>query len=309
VVPKRKRPTYSDPADEPLATPVAPSKLAALGYLPSNMNVVLGVQVRQLRQTDAGRKLLTEKIDTGTGNVVVARLVEGWTGLDLSELDHLVVAVRTDDVEVPQVVVVARSSRTIDRLQVISTLKAEERKSPRKGPLVYHFQSPNGVFRPTLWFADDRTMVFDLLSTVNDAPETPREGLDHLPFTVRDALREKLDSGSLLWLVGSVNNWKKTTDRPWFQAVQTFVGGLRKVDLARLTSLQVLAVGVQVDQAVKAQAAIRCQDEVAAKSLRAALVGPEGVAPPSGVKAELDSEWLLLQWTGSLDAVLKTAVK
>ena len=192
----KRRLLFPEPADEAPSALVAPGKLPALAYLPPHTNIILGFHVGRLRASAAGRKLLTEPIKTGKGDVDLRNLFR-WTGLEVQELDHVVVGARTEDIEFPRVIVVVRTWKPIDRLRVRSTLNAVERNGPRKGQVVYRFQIPNTPMRPTLWFTDDpNTMVVDLLGSMDDVPAEPFASLDHLPFPVRDALTSRVDPGA-----------------------------------------------------------------------------------------------------------------
>jgi hypothetical protein len=304
---RNKRPIFPEPNDDTASTTASPAKLEALGYLPSNMNIVLGVHVRQLRQTKAGLALLSEPIKAGRSEVTLAKLLL-WTGVEVEQLDHIVLGVRTDDVELPQVVAVARTWRKIDRRTVRASLQADEREEaagPRKGQVLYRFQMSTPPVRPTLWFADDYTMVFDLLGQLESVPLEPRDGLDHLP-AVRDALKTRVDAGSLIWAVATVADWEKTTNAKWFQVVGTFGGLLGKERLDRLRSVHVLALGAQLEPEAKVQVDVRCQDP---KALRVALLGPEDAALPKGVTAFVEDDWLTVQWKGNLDTALKALAK
>jgi hypothetical protein len=308
---RHKRPIFPEPDDDKVSTLAVPAKLEALGYLPPGTNIIAGVHVRQLRQSKGGLKLLSDSIKTSRGEIVLGKLFL-WTGVNVEQLDHVVVGARTEGVEFPRVVVVARTQRPIDRRTVRSTLKAEEREErdgPRKGQMLYRFQVASPPVRPTLWFADDYTMVFDLLGQLEDIPARPHGGLERLPFEVRDALKTHVDPGSLVWLVGTFSDWEKTAKTDWFKIVRTFVGTTEKERLDRLMSLSVVAVGAQPDPEAKARADIRCTDVASAKALRVALVGPDGAQPPPGVTAFLEGDWLTVQWKGDLDAALKALAK
>ncbi len=303
-----KRLIFPEPADDSSASIVVPSKLEGIGFLPSNTNLVLGVNVARLRQSVTGRKLLNEPIKTGKGDIPLANLLR-WTGLEIEELDHLVLGVRTENVEFPRVVVVVRTRRPIDRRRVQSKLDAEEREGPHKGQVIYRFKIPNLAPEAKLWFAEDkRTLVIDLFGAFEGVPEEPRTGLAHLPFAVSEALNERIDPGSIVWLAASIEDWEKTTKSGWFKLAQTFLGGVTPDVLDRLKSLRAVAIGTQLDGEAKAQAAFHCHDAASAKALRSVVVGP-GDAEPPGVKAKLAGEWLTVQWTGNLEAVLRTLAR
>ena len=310
VVSHHKRPIFPEPPDPP----TRPPDLKALRYLPSRPNVVLGVHVRQLRQSTAGLKLLSEPINMGKEHVKLVDLFS-WTGLDINDLDHFVVGVRTENVSLPRVVVVARTSKKINRLDTIAALQAREREvtgGSRKGQKIYLFTIPNVAHDAKLWFVDDRTLVLDLFAGLSDAfddvPEQPRDDLNHLA-AVRSALKERIDAGAVLWLTAAVDDWGKMTSAVWFAAMMNWTGDRVQQYLDRLKMLRELAVSLQLDPDAKSQADFRCQNAEMANELCAAIVGPKGEAPPPGVTSFLDRDWLTVQWKGSLDGVFKALVK
>ena len=304
----QKRMIFPEPSDDPTTLAVVPAKLEAIGFLPSNTNLLLGANVSRLRQSAAGRKLMTEPIKTGKGEFLLANLLR-WTGLEVEELDHAVLGVRTEDVDFPRVLLVARTRKPIDRRRVLSTLGAEEREGPHKGQKIYRFKIPNVAPEAKLWFAaDKRIMVLDLYGTFEGVPEQARDGLAHLPFAVSAALKERVDPGAILWLAASVDDWEKMTKAGWFKAAQAFLLKTNQDFLDRLQSLRVVALGVQLEDFAIAQAAFRCRDAAAAQALRLALVGPENSKPP-GVKVVLADDWLTVQWQGGIEAVFQALAR
>ena len=120
--PRIKRPLYELPDGGAVPLAVAPAKLDTLGYLPPHTNLVLCVQVAALQQTAAGRKILAEPIALGQREIVLERLF-GWTGLKIDELDHLLVGIRTEDVDFPRIVIVARTVKPLNLRDVRSRLR------------------------------------------------------------------------------------------------------------------------------------------------------------------------------------------
>src|SRR5260370_16317473 len=102
---RHKRPIFPEPTDAKASATVAPAKLEALAYLPPGTNIILGVDVRQLQQSKAGLKLLSDPLKVGRGEIALGKLFL-WTGVEVEQLDHVVVGARTDGVELPRVVVV-----------------------------------------------------------------------------------------------------------------------------------------------------------------------------------------------------------
>ena len=166
----------------------------------------------------------------------------------------------------------------------------------------YRFKIP-GLGEAALWFADKDTLVIALYGGLDRVPERPVTDLSQLPLAVRQALKERIDPGAVAWLVGAVDGWDAMIKQVWFQALQAAVGEWDKDWLARLRLLRVAAIGAQLDPEARVQAALHCTDAMAAKVWRTAMVGPENAEPPAGLKAELEGDWLTVQWKGNLDAL------
>src|SRR5216684_6778332 len=72
---------------------IAPAKLAALDYLPSDTNVMVGLHLAELMGNSAARDLLVSAHGTGWN----LNTLEQWTGLKLSEVDHAVLGLSVED--------------------------------------------------------------------------------------------------------------------------------------------------------------------------------------------------------------------
>jgi hypothetical protein len=302
---RRKRPLFPEPSDT-ATTATSPTQLVGLRHLPRETNLLLGVHLAELRKSQAGRDLLSKPIKAGKHDLVLADLFR-WTGLEVEEIDHLVVGVRTD-ADLPRVVVVARTLQPVDTARVRKTLDAKEGAAPRAGMTTYSFRVPRSALQPDLWFADDRTLVFDLLGGLKEVPEKPHDDLNFLTYEVRDALKDRVDPGALLWFAGGIADWDATAKQAWFVAATRFAGVDQDV-IDRVKQLRVLAISVEVEPSGKAQAAIRGRDAAAAKAMRIALLGPEDGKLPDGVTTAIKDDWLTVQWKGDLQAALRGLVK
>lgn len=291
--PHRRSPLQDLAMPTPAATP--PAALEALRWLPPDVTVVAGVQVAELRQTDAGRDLTNHLFRLG--NVEVnADLLERWTGLKAEEIDHLVLGVKADEGIPPPAVLVVRTVRPYDAEAVRATLGAEPAPAVG-GKTLYKCKTGDGGLRPFLWCADERTLVFSLFEKPLEAvPDEPSAGLERLPADVRMLLEERLDSAGPAWVVGHAADWRKT-------AVALLLGGLAEKDADLVGHVRDFALQWQAERPAKLLASIRCDDADAARALETRLM----TAKPADAdwKAAREGPWLTLQLRGDQATLFK----
>jgi hypothetical protein len=278
-------PFQVDKSEEPLlAAPVAPVRLPALGYLPAETNIVAGIHVAELHQTKAGRELLTTPLKIGPLEVRLDR-TEQWTGLQFDDLDHLVLGLRGME---PTLVV--RTRRAYDVEKVRAALHAERLGTVGQKKLE-SFEIKGAKLRPVLWCADERTLVFGLFAPqFEHVPNTPREGISHLPGEVRSILDERVRSGGPVWLAGHVADWDKVE---W-----TGLLDLKKDDLKRLSSVRTFAAWLLLEDKVQVSAECQCRDADAARALETWFADEF-----KGWTSAREGEWLSLQWKTDLDGL------
>ncbi len=285
--PHRRSPLQDLPtAPTPAVTP--PAALEALRWLPPDVTVVAGVQVAELRQTDAGRDLMNHLFRVGKVDIN-ADLLERWTGLKPEEIDHLVLGVKADEGIPPPAVLVVRTLRPYDAEAVRSALSAEP-APPVGAKTLYQCKPGDGGLRPWLWCADERTLVFGLFEKHLEAvPDKPAAGLERLPAEVRTLLEERLDSAGPAWVVGHAADWRKT-------AVALLLGGLAEKDADLLGHLRDFALQLQTERPAKLLASVQCDDADAARALETRLMA----AKPADAdwKAAREGPWLTLQLRG-----------
>jgi hypothetical protein len=186
---------------------VEPAQLAALAYLPSDTNVLLGVQVREALEQPLGKEIL-ERWQAGPGEATLAAMAQ-WTGLELADLDHLIIGLKVDGSLLPRFRVIVRTNRDHDRGQLRAALKAG-RPATRLEKTIYRFTIPQTLLEAVVWFADDRTLVFALAAEdLDDMPLQPGEGLARFPAPLQQAVAE-MNGGTFLWLAGHSSDWQKS---------------------------------------------------------------------------------------------------
>jgi hypothetical protein len=291
----RRVPFEEAPAENAAVTPVAPAKLAALGYLPSDSSLIIGAHVAEARADKAGQELLSAPLGLGVAQVRLDSLVK-WTGLALSDIDHLVIGTRVEDpLPAPRTVLVIRTREPYDADKVRGKLQARG-KAVRGKKELYTIEVPNVPFEPGLWCADEHTLVFGLKRDHLDAvPDTPRPDVDRFGGDIAGVLKERMKPGGPLWVVGHARDWNET-------AAALLLARLDKADRERLLQVRTAAAWVEPGETVKVHATFRCGDAAGAAALAGLFTGPDPAARPD-LKAFQDEAWVTLQWKTDLDTL------
>jgi hypothetical protein len=216
---------------------VAPWQLTGLQYLPADTNVIAGIHVADLLQSEAGRDLLSQSSSPG----IIAQL-EKWIGLPAQEMGHVVVGLKVDDRLVPRLIVVVETLRSVS--------KAQLKENPSR------FRDPDAIRFPS-----DHTVILGLTSKDLEAiPNKPSMGINHLPPPIQTALRERIDKAARIWAVGASDNWDKTV-------LLGYLNTLPKDTTNVLRRIQIFAIGLRVDHESTLTVALKCGDEPAAQAL------------------------------------------
>jgi hypothetical protein len=288
---KPRGPNLTESTPTPAAT--APAALEALRWLPADCNVVAGVQVAELRQTDAGRELLKHLFRIGKVDLS-ADFIERWTGLKAGEIDHLVLGVKADDELLPRTVLVVRTTQPYNADAVRTKLQAE-RMPDAKGKTLYKCKPGEGELRPILWCADERTLLFGLTTKhIEAVPAKPAVGLERLPAAVRILMELRLQSAGPAWVVGYASDWRKT-------AAAAFTS---EKDADLLGHIHGFAVQLQSEAPGTLLASLQCDNADAAESLEKRMMAAKP-APDADWKAAREGYWLTLQLRGDPAAFLK----
>ena len=251
-----------------------PAEWPALGWLPPDTGVVLGLHVAAAQQGPVSGEVL-RKLRVGANPVGAAEL-ENWTGLQFEEIDHAALGFKVEQRLIPPFVLVVQTRRPFDLAKVRSTLKAE-RSSEVGKKTVYHF-TPRGSklsFDVMLWPAAANTLIVCMTrADLESIPAAPRAGADHLPTTLQSLLKERVDAGAQFWLVGHVAQWDSLGT-----LLSTF---LTKDALLTLAKVRSFAFSVQIDPGAKLRGAVAASDAAALDQLAqqwAELKLPEGNVP------------------------------
>jgi uncharacterized membrane protein YhaH (DUF805 family) len=236
------------------AAAVTPAELAALAYLPSDTNVLLGLQVKGALEQPLGQEIM-ERWQAGPGEATLAGMAQ-WTGIELGDLDHIVVSLKVDGSLLPRLRAVVRTRKPYDSDQLRASLKAG-RPVTRLEKTVYRFAVPQTALEAVVWFADDRTLVFALTpEDLDDVPLKPVEGLARLAAPLQQAVAE-MKSGTLLWLAGHSSDWQKNLQgMPFLQVPKEMQALLKEV--------KTFAAWLELTEKANLQLALGCADTEAA---------------------------------------------
>ncbi len=316
------------PVEAAVPTPVKsvpPAELAALGYLPDDTDLILGIHFAQAQDNAIGKDMLG-RIQTGPDELGIQDVAE-WTGLKLDDIDHAVLGLRLNKgvlMGINTFVLVVRSRTPIDQEKVQQTLKTKTKKE-MDGRTVYPYeltlkipalkQQNNGKLPAYLWFVDDQTLV--VAKNFKPIPLKPHVGCDHLKHAdLRNLLKERMSRTAQVWLAGHCETWEE------FQAFAKAANAPElETQFVTLENTRTLGIWLTCAEDLTLGAAFDCTDEAAAKALQAKLTAKKpGEAMPLGLQADAsplsralidslkttqDGTWVQLQARASADAVLK----
>src|SRR5262249_26444919 len=147
----------------------------------------------ELLASPTGKDLRSRPLKIGNGDFTLDS-VRDWTGVEVDNLDHLVLGVVVRDGAdadlTPAVHLVVRTRKPYQAERVRVALKAtrtHDERTPEGGKRTLYSASV-GKLPVQLWLADERTLVVGLFSTMEQVPGKPQEGLTHLPPEVRQAI-------------------------------------------------------------------------------------------------------------------------
>ncbi|HTU93532.1 MAG TPA: hypothetical protein VMF69_25860 [Gemmataceae bacterium] len=275
-----------EPDLPPVVASVAPDKLAALGYLPSDVNFLFAVRVPELLASPAGVRMARDPIKLGNKNYRLEELA-AWLGFRLEDIDHLVFAARIDDALLPPFYLVFRTAQPYDEEQMRQRLKATRLASPGKKTL-YAFHPPRPDIQLHAWFADERTVVLALFANqLEGLPRQPVDNLQQLSDEVRTVLTRRREPVAPVWIVGHSRDWSKTP-------AAMFLSGMKKEDQAKLAALRTFGIWLVPEDSLLVKGVFACKDEAGARGLEGyfrSLLGADG-----NFKTALDGPWLIVQF-------------
>jgi hypothetical protein len=313
-------PKPTDPSD-PLSVPaVLPSRLASLGYLPGDVNLIAAVHVAECSRSPAGQQFL--KRFHIRGETWGLDTLEQWTSVKLHDIDHAVIGVSLKSL-IPRVTLVVRTIQAYDLPGVVGDLKARETKV--EGKILYRFELPKMAREAYLWAPDDRTLV---LTWPDDAaktlPSAPHPGMGQLSLPLQSFISSQIDPDAKkqpvqVWAACHVERWQ---DSP--AQLLVLLKMLTPEEWETLALTKTLGLWSQLDDsarvnlafhAVDAQAALKLHHAMAKEEKRLPFVKTEGMAKPileemgENLQTTQQGEWFKMETSVSADTIQKTLGK
>jgi hypothetical protein len=263
---------------------VLPADLAGLGYLPPGTAVVVAVDVAAALNDPAGREFLDHfrpaaLLGHGRDEAANPPLpgLEQSLGLNLADLDHVVLGLNLEGRELPGVTLVARTRHPLEakKAQIVKALDAHGEPALPRGKELYHVTVPKTQLPAFLWFADPTTLVLSLSRADLDAlPAQPATGPARLAPAAREIVTTRVNGAApQVWVAGHVEDWRKTTGS------QMVLGLLAKEKRQTLEKVRDFDAWLRFDPGLTVGADCGCADAEAAAALEKLLV-PAGPRPP-----------------------------
>jgi hypothetical protein len=276
--------------EEPDRLVIAPARLAGLGYLPPDMGVLVGVHVEELLANPVGKGLLDQPLRVAGQDFPINNVLN-WTTLRLEDIDHALLALEPD---APlSTTLVVRTRAPYDEKKIRTALEGRAVGGEGRKPL-FSVQVAGLPVRPLLWCADDRTLLLSFSqSTLQSAPDKPREGLAHLPRPIREILEERIGTGGPVWAVAHADAWP--------DAVVGLLLGSRETanpEVERWKQVRSLGLWVQPplvgtrSTLLTINASIGCASEEAARALETKSLRPW---LPADTRLVQEGNWLTIQ--------------
>lgn len=218
-----------------------------LGYVPSDSNVILGVNFAEAGRSELGPETLERLGFRSGGSFDLERLV----GLTREQAAVVLFALRVDSNLIPRLRVIVEARSNINPDAVRSRLNA--RSSREEHGRNYYLATPPALgIETALWFPDTRTMVLAYPpEEIASVPLSPERDTRRFAAPIHDLLITRSERDSFAWLVAHAEDWTKTSLPVSLQLVP-WAAGLRSV----LSSVQTVGIAFRED---KGQTATRAR--------------------------------------------------
>jgi hypothetical protein len=312
----------------------SPDRLAALGYLPRGTNVVMAADVGEWERWQSEKPSLRQPLLV-MGNELPPRDFQPWTGLKNNQIDHLILgatipAASKGTLPVPGVYLIVRARSTIVVSDVLDALHSSaDQGSTKSQKTIYPVTLPQPVGKALLWFADERTLVFNLFGDdeLKKVPFARKAGLGQLTPEVGAALVDRLRGPSPLWAIVHMD------DSAQMEGIASLRGSVMpKAVVESMKKLRTVAVWVEGDRLANSAAAgcvlgcaglgsallrnesrlvlraeVRAVDSISANGLLM-LLQPDWVQQ-HGLSAEQEDVWVSVTWSADRATIEKVLAK
>jgi hypothetical protein len=249
--------------------PYAPAGLPALGYLPANTRIVIGLHLSELLQ-EPSAKVFLDKSQWLPLEMVLKNLQQ-WTGLQAEAIDHAVFGI-TSLLPLPHFTVVVQTREPFDPQRAAAAFAKRQIKTRVEQHLdrpVYVFNPPKAdLTKGLLWCAGDYLLVLEIWSDgthvedrIQALPVKPRSGASLGPAAVRTIIAERLPRGTPVWLAGR-------SPEPLLLALLLPVRPASKEDWLALRQVEAFDLGLSFHDDVTLLGGMQAKDADAAAEVR-----------------------------------------
>ena len=182
-----------------------PLELKGLGYLPKDSHVIVGLHIAEwLDDKKVGKPLLDEPRPALLDWVV--KTLPRVTGMQLEEIDHVLLAASFD---IPQVAMVVKTRRAYSVEKIVESIHPANSRLHQQQPLYEFSLHPWG--EAMLWCVEEKTLLYVIrldapkLEHLGGLSATPRKVEEVLSLPLHEAMKERLPKRTFLWAVGRLD--------------------------------------------------------------------------------------------------------
>lgn len=267
-----------------------PLQQAALAYLPSRINLLLGLQMQTLAGNAAGKELLNQPIRIGSMDWKPGHLSE-ILGLQPDGIDHLVLGVSTSDPLVPLGVLIVRTREACSAEHLQKKLKGELIPGVTRSNL-FRVRFPDISFQPAVLWLDEHTLALAVIpGHLDQVKEKPNPDLVNLSDDLKQLLRDRIELGSTIWAVGEITSGTRNL-------LDGFSRRLNPEILQNVRGLQAFACGLGIGSEVHLSGFLKMESESAALKWKEKVSGSKS-------KVVVDGSSILFQISDEFTSLLK----
>lgn len=270
----------------------APADLPALGYLPRESTLLIGLQLTELLREPGGKSFL-EQPSWGPMEATLGQ-VEKWTGLKREAIDHVALGMRFD-LLIPRLSVAVQTRQPYDPASFGQVLD-QSKPMKHEGRLLYPLQIGQ-LGQGALWCVSERVLVLTLWGdgarfeeVKQGLPLQPCRGLEGVVEPLAECVQKRLPPGTLAWVAG------EQVPGALLSAILPFArGGKESPDT--LKGVRTFSVGLRFGEDVTLFGDLNCAAEGRAGALRELLESRKlpGVGAPKVAGGRDGSSWVGFQ--------------